>query len=231
MKINNNLTPTPLQRRGALTALYRTVLICFFGGISASYSYAQTFTPVKDDAAIRKKFTEVSQATTSIKSNFVQEKNLSMLAEKVISKGVFYFKQKNMVRLEYTQPFKYLLIMNNGKATIKDEAKTTQMDMHRTKIFQDVNNIIIDCVQGKALSNPNFQVKVYESKNQLRLDMKPLAKGMKEFFDNIVIFIDKSDYSVLKMQMNELSGDNTIITFTNKEINGNIADNLFALVK
>jgi outer membrane lipoprotein-sorting protein len=121
--------------------------------------------------------------------------------------------------------------MNNGKATIKDEAKTTQMDMHRTKIFQDVNNIIIDCVQGKALSNPNFQVKVYESKNQLKLDMKPTAKGMKEFFDNIVIFIDKSDYSVLKMQMNELSGDNTIITFTNKEINGNIADNLFALVK
>jgi outer membrane lipoprotein-sorting protein len=194
-------------------------------------SFAQTYTPVKDDAAIRKKFTEVSQATTSIKSDFVQEKNLSMLAEKVVSKGVFYFKQKNMVRLEYTQPFKYLLIMNNGKATIKDEAKTTQMDMHRTKIFQDVNNIIIDCVQGKALSNPNFQVKVYENKNQLKLDMKPTAKGMKEFFDNIVIFIDKSDYSVLKMQMNELSGDNTIITFLNKEINGNIADNLFALVK
>jgi len=196
-----------------------------------SVGFAQAFTPVKDDATIRKKFTEVSQATTSIKSDFVQEKNLSMLAEKVTSKGVFYFKQKNMVRLEYTQPFKYLLIMNNGKATIKDEAKTTQMDMHRTKIFQDVNNIIIDCVQGKALSNPNFQVKVYESKTQLRLDMKPMAKGMKEFFDNIVIFIDKSDYSVLKMQMNELSGDNTIITFTNKEINGNIADNLFVLAK
>ena len=231
MKIKIDLTPTPLRRRGTLTAIYRTVLICFCLGMVVSDSYAQTYTPVKDDAAIRKKFTEVSQATTSIKSDFVQEKNLSMLAEKVISKGVFYFKQKNMVRLEYTQPFKYLLIMNNGKATIKDEAKTTQMDMHRTKIFQDVNNIIIDCVQGKALSNPNFQVKVYESKNQLKLDMKPTAKGMKEFFDNIVIFIDKSDYSVLKMQMNELSGDNTIITFTNKEINGNIADNLFALAK
>ena len=192
---------------------------------------AQTFTPVKDDASVRKKFTEISKATTSIKSDFVQEKNLSMLAEKVTSKGVFYFKQNNMVRLEYTQPFKYLLVMNNGKAMIKDEAKTTQMDMHKTKIFQQVNNIIVDCVHGSALSNPNFQVKIYESKTQLRLDMKPIAKGMKEFFDNIVIFIDKTDYSVLKMQMNELSGDNTIITFTNKEINGKIADNLFALVK
>jgi outer membrane lipoprotein-sorting protein len=192
---------------------------------------AQNFTPVKDDAAVRKRFAEVSKSTTSIKSDFIQEKNLSMLAEKVTSKGVFYFKQNNKVRLEYTQPFKYLLVMNNGKAMIKDDAKTTQMDMHKTKIFQQVNNIIVDCVHGSALSNPNFQVKIYESKTQLKLDMKPIAKGMKEFFDNIVIFIDKTDYSVLKMQMNELSGDNTIITFTNKEINGNIADNLFALVK
>ena len=160
---------------------------------SATGGYAQAFTQVKDDAAIRRKFTEVSQATTSIKSDFTQEKNLSMLAEKVTSKGVFYFKQKDMVRLEYTSPFRYLLVMNNGKAMIKDDAKTTQMDMHRTKIFQQVNNIIIDCVHGTALSNPNFQVTVYESSNQLKLDMKPLGKGLKEFFDNIVIFIDKRD--------------------------------------
>jgi outer membrane lipoprotein-sorting protein len=197
----------------------------------ATGSFAQSFTPVKDDAAIRKKFTQVSKATTSIKSDFVQEKNLSMLSEKVTSKGIFYFKQKNMVRLEYTQPYKYLLILNNGKATIKDEAKTTQMDMHKTKVFQDVNNIIIDCVQGNALNNPNFKVTMYENAKQLELDMKPLAKGMKEFFANIVIFIDKSDYSVIKMQMNELSGDNTIITFTNKQINGNIPDAMFVLAK
>jgi outer membrane lipoprotein-sorting protein len=149
--------------------------------------------------------------------------------EKVTSKGVFYFKQNNMVRLEYLQPFKYLLVMNNGKATIKDDAKTTQMDMHKTKIFQQVNNIIVDCVHGSALSNPNFQVKISENTKQLKLDMTPIGKGLKEFFANIVIFIDKTDYSMIKMQMNELSGDNTIITFTNKQINGNIPDALFTV--
>lgn len=192
-------------------------------------SQAQAFTPVKDEAAIRKKFVEVSQSTSSIKSDFMQEKNLSMLAEKVTSKGVFYFKQKDMVRLEYTQPFKYLLIMNNGKATIRDDAKTTQMDMHKTRIFQQVNSIIVDCVHGTALSNPNFKVSIAENAKQLKLDMVPVGKGLKEFFANIVIFIDKSDYSMIKMQMNELSGDNTIITFTNKQINGNIPDALFTV--
>ncbi|MBS1623834.1 MAG: outer membrane lipoprotein carrier protein LolA [Bacteroidetes bacterium] len=202
-------------------------LLLFLFSFTFSGIYAQSFTPVKDEAAVRKKFAEVSQATKSIRSDFTQEKNLSMLAEKVVSKGLFYFKKPNMVRLEYTHPFKYLLIMNNGKATIKDDAKTTQLDMHKTKIFQQVNNLIVDCVQGSALSNSNFQVKIYESTTQIRMDMKPLAKGLKEFFSDIIIFIDKTDYSVNKMQMNELSGDNTVITFSNKKINGDIPDAVF----
>ena len=73
-------------------------LLLFFTLIS-SCCIAQSFTPVKDDAAIRKRFAEVSKSTLSIKSDFIQEKNLSMLAEKVTSKGVFYFKQNNKVRL------------------------------------------------------------------------------------------------------------------------------------
>jgi outer membrane lipoprotein-sorting protein len=199
--------------------------------LAATLSMAQTFTPARDEAAIRKQFAEVSKATTAIKSDFTQEKNLSMISEKVVSKGTFYFKQNNKVRLEYKQPFKYLMVLNNGKATIKDDSKTTQMDMHKNKIFQQVNNIIIDCVHGSALTNPDFQVKIYESGNQLKLDMKPIGKSLKEFFSNILIFIDKKDYSVLKMQMNELSGDNTIITFTNKEINGQISDDLFTVAR
>lgn len=204
-------------------------LLLFLLSFAFASTYAQSFAPVKDEAAVRKRFAEVSQATKSIRSDFTQEKNLSMLAEKVESRGVFYFKKPNMVRLEYTQPFKYLLIMNNGKATIKDDSKTTQLDMHKTKIFQQVNNLIVDCVQGSALNNSNFQVKIYENATQLRMDMKPLAKGLKEFFSDIIIFIDKTDYSVNKMQMNELSGDNTVITFSNKKINGDIPDAVFTV--
>jgi outer membrane lipoprotein-sorting protein len=189
------------------------------------------FVAVKDTAAMRHKLTEVSKSTNSIKCNFVQDKNLAMLSEKLTSRGQFYFKQKDLVRLEYTAPFKYLLIMNNGKATIKDEAKTTQMDMHRNKIFRQVNSIIVDCVHGSAVSSPDFRVEMMENKAQIRLDMKPLSKGMKEFFKNISVYIDKADYTVARMVMEEQSGDNTIINFTNKQINGQIADALFAVAR
>lgn len=207
----------------------KKIKFIFFLAITTSGSFAQNYTVAKDEAAIRKKFAEVSLNTIAIKSDFVQEKNLSMLSEKIISKGIFLFKKENKVRLEYRQPFHYLMVINNGKVLIKDDAKSTQMDMHKNKIFQQVNKIIVDCVHGTALNNPDFKVQIFENTNQLKLDMKPVSKGLKEFFSNILIFIDKKDYSVLKMQMNEISGDNTIITFTNKELNGKIADDLFAV--
>src|SRR5688572_8181027 len=104
---------------------------------------AQTFTPVKDAADIQKKVTAATQKITSIQCDFTQEKNMSMLADKAVSKGKFYFKKDSKVRLEYLQPAKNLIVMNSGKMLIKDDKKTTQTDMHRSRMFQQLNNIIV----------------------------------------------------------------------------------------
>ena len=198
---------------------------------SAATSFSQIFTVVKEDATLRQKITAASKATKTIQSDFVQEKNLSMLAEKLISKGNFSFRQVNQVRLEYTHPFRYLMVISNGKVTIKEENKTTQVDMHKNKLFQQINNVIVDCVQGNALANPNFKTQLSESNTQIKLDMKPIGKGLKDFFSSIVVVLDKKDFSVARMTMNEPSGDNTIITFKNKQLNGTLANNLFMVAK
>ena len=118
-------------------------------------------------------------------------------------------------------------MINNGQILVKDEQKSTQIDMHKNKIFQDVNNIIINCVKGNVFSGADFSVSVFESPTQVKLEMTPKTKGLKDFFQNIFVFMDKSDYSAVRIVMNEISGDNTIINFTNKEINGKIDDALF----
>ena len=198
---------------------------------TAFTAMAQSFAPVKDEAGTRKKIADIGKNSISIKADFVQEKNLAMLSEKITSKGTFYFKKDNKVRLEYHQPFKYLLVINDGKILIKDDAKSTEMDMHKNKIFQQVNNIIISCVNGSAIGSTDFDVKMLENTSQLKLEMKPVAKGLKDFFSSISIIIDKKDYSVIRIEMNELSGDNTTINFSNKELNGNLDDKLFSVSK
>jgi outer membrane lipoprotein-sorting protein len=186
------------------------------------------YTQLTDLSKFKEQFTATAQKTNSIKSDFVQEKNLSMLAEKITSKGKFWFKKDNMVRMEYTQPSKYLMIINKDNILVKDEQKENKINTRSNKLFQQINKIIVDCVQGSILGNPDFKVKVFENKNNYLVELSPLSKGIKDFFKSINISVDKKDNSVSNIDMQEPSGDNTTIHFINKEINASLPDALFA---
>ena len=88
---------------------------------------------------------------------------------------------------------------------------------------------MIDCMQGTTLSNPNFKTRVFENKTSSLVELVPVIKGLKELFKTITVIVDKKDYSVTSIEMMELSGDNTIIRFLNKELNANVPDALFVI--
>lgn len=191
---------------------------------------AQTFTPVKDAADIQKKVTAATQKITSIRCDFTQEKNMSMLADKAVSKGKFYFKKESKVRLDYQQPTKNLIVMNNGKMMIKDDKKTTQTDMHRSRMFQQLNNIIVGSINGSLFNSKDFAVSFSENNTSVKAELKPVSKTLKNFLSTIVLVLDKKDFTATRLEMNEPSGDNTVLLFSSKEINGAVNDSLF-LVK
>ncbi len=64
------------------------------------------FSLVKDTAAFKQKMDTQSKIINSIESDFSQEKYLSVMSEKIISKGHFCFKKANMLRWEYFDPYK-----------------------------------------------------------------------------------------------------------------------------
>ncbi len=192
-----------------------------------SHAQYPGFSPVTDLAKFKTEFAAASQRTNSIKADFTQEKNLSMLSEKIISKGKFWFKKDSRVRMEYTTPFTYLMILNKDKVYVKDGAKESKVSTKSNKMFQQINKIMIDCMQGTMLSNADFKTRVFENKSSALVELAPITKGMKEMFKSINVVVDKKDYAVLSIQMQELSGDNTIMRFTNKELNASTPDNLF----
>jgi outer membrane lipoprotein-sorting protein len=190
-------------------------------GVYAGYS------PVADLVKFKSVFAAAALKTSSIKSDFTQDKNLSMLSEKITSRGNFWFKKDNRVRMEYTQPFKYLMILNKDKVYVKDGAKESKVSTKSNKMFQQINKIMIDCMQGTMLENTDFKTRVFENKTAALVELTPVSKGMKEIFKSINVVVDKKDFSVTNIQMLELSGDNTIMRFTNKELNASIPDTLF----
>jgi outer membrane lipoprotein-sorting protein len=207
----------------------RKIFLILLTVATAATSKAQYagYTPVADFAKFKFAFAAATQKTASIKSDFTQEKNLSMLSEKIVSKGKFWYKKESQVRMEYTQPFLYLMILNKDKVFVKDGQKENKVSTKSNKTFKQINQIMIDCMQGTALNNPDFQTRVFENKNTSLVELTPVTKGLKELFKLINVVVDKKDFSVTSIQMQEQSGDNTILRFTNKELNATIADALF----
>lgn len=202
--------------------LFLLVVVCSLKAQYAGYSL------INDPASFKEKFSLAAQKNQSIKSDFVQEKSLSMLSEKVVSKGKFWFK-KDMVRLEYTHPYQYLMIMNRGNIFIKDGQKENKISVNSNKIFKQVNKITVDCVQGTVLSNTDFRTRIFEGKNSYMIELTPVAKGIKDLYKTINVIVDKKELSVMSIEMHEISGDNTSLHFLNKELNTNIPDAIFSI--
>ncbi|MEO6546746.1 MAG: outer membrane lipoprotein carrier protein LolA [Ferruginibacter sp.] len=199
--------------------------------VSASWAEAQYagYSAVKDIAKFTSDFSAATQKIQSIKSNFVQEKDLSMLSEKIVSKGKFWFKRNSQLRMEYNQPFQYLMILNKDKVFVKDGQKENKVSSRSNKLFQQINKIMIDCMQGSMLSNTDFKTKVFEGKTGFLVEMVPVVKGLQGLFKNINVVVDNRDFSANSIEMQEVGGDNTVIRFANKELNTNIQDALFTI--
>ncbi len=204
----------------------KRVLVLIF--ISHFY-FSQNFKPVKDTLALKQRIESMSKSVNSIESDFTQEKNLSILSEKVNSKGHFVFKKENMLRWEYFLPYKYLIVINKEKIWIKDDKKTSKYDMNTNKVFKEINDIMISCVQGTIFKAGKFAITYFENEKLYKLELTPLQKNMKESLKKINMYFDKNVTSVFKLDMIEPNEDYTTLEFINKKINAAVADNIFNL--
>ncbi|HTA63084.1 MAG TPA: outer membrane lipoprotein carrier protein LolA [Bacteroidia bacterium] len=192
--------------------------------------FAQTgFKTAKDTALLKEKINAISKETNSLESDFTQVKMLSMLSEKITSKGHFCFKKDNLLRWEYVSPYTYVIVINKDKVFIKDDTKLKKYDMNSNKIFKEINDIMISCIDGNILASNKFKISYGENDKAYRLELTPLVKGMKESLKVIYMYFDKAVTSVTKLEMVETTDDFTIIDFTNKKVNGNIPAEKFIL--
>jgi outer membrane lipoprotein-sorting protein len=203
--------------------MFKSLVLVLFPIIT----FSQSFKSVKDTSLLKQKIASMSKATSSIESDFIQEKNLSMLSEKIISKGHFVFKKENLLRWEYMSPSKYLIVINKDKIVIKDEKKTTKYDMNSNKVFREINDIMLSCVQGTIFKSNKFKTSYFENEKFYKLELIPQEKNMKETFKKINLYFDKSVTSVAKMEMIEKNEDLTSLDFINKKLNAPIAETIF----
>jgi outer membrane lipoprotein-sorting protein len=203
------------------------VSFCVIGLLFLQPSYPG-YKPVQDVDDFRKKFTVAAAAVKDIKADFTQKKTLVALTETITSKGTLWFKQTDKVRMDYTTPFVYKMIINGDNMLVKDAQKETRMSARSNKLLQQVNRIMIDCMQGSLLESKDFSNRVFENDSYYLLELTPTSKNLQQFFSTIVITVEKKDNSPQIIELNESGGDKTMISLSNKKVNMALPDEVFS---
>lgn len=185
------------------------------------------YTKVADVAQLKVSLANANAKVQDIKSEFKQVKNLSLLEDKITSNGKFYYKKDLKVRIEYTAPYSYLMVMNGTKMMVKDEQKTNTINTGNSKLMQSVNRVMIDCMKGTVFTNPDFSVTPYQNSKNYLLVMKPTTVEMKKLFEKVDVYLDKTNMNVVQLVMTENGGDYTNMNFFNIKQNTTLNETLF----
>jgi len=209
--------------------LFTAILLFVTSFFSSAFAQSKFF-PMKNPQQFNSSLAETTRTTSTIESKFIQEKNLNVISEKIITKGKFYFKKENKLRWEYTDPFRYLIIMNGDMVFIKDDKKENRFDAASNKIFTEINSIMIGSIRGTILNeNKKFKIDYQESTEFNLVKLSPLSQQLKAYISEIRVFFNKVNYSVSRLEIEELSGDFTKIEFSGLKINIPVSDEIFSV--
>lgn len=204
-----------------------SLIVFTLGLVGNLFAQFDGMKPVADPETVKAKLEKAATQTNDIFAEFVQEKNLSVLEEVIVSKGTFHFKKENKVRWSYTSPFKYLIVISGQKMYINDEGKEKEYDVKSNKMFREINKVVVGTVQGNLFKNADYKSEFLENTGYYLVKMVPIDAKMREFLQEIHLYFDKKDLTVARLKMMEQGGDFTLVNFVNKKVNAGIPDQQF----
>lgn len=210
--------------------IYLFLFLMFF----SLTGFAQSRTKIKAEELdkITQFLSLATQDIASIQADFVQEKAISFMEDKLKAEGKFWFSSPDKIRWQYLKPYPYLIIMNNGKMSVTDESDSYSMDMRSNQIFQQMNALITASIQGQLLTNKlDYRKEFFIEKEFYVVCFYPNNQQMKDYLSAIELYFSKENGKVNALKMLEAAGDYTLIRFFNRIENRKLDASLFSAAK
>ena len=202
------------------------LLLLLLVGLGSSVS-AQNRLSENEIKAFKSNVQKVSQSTKSIQSDFTQTKKLSVLDNTIISKGHLAFKAPNLVKWEYTTPYKNSAIFKDDKLLVNNEGKKDEMDLSSNRLFRSLNTLIVNSIKGDMFDETQFEISYFSSGAHYLVKFIPKDKRLKKFISTFELKFDKTSSQVNEVKLIEPNDDYTVIEFKNKQINSTIPESVF----
>lgn len=203
----------------------KTFIVLFLFMLMPSQAAADTRTE------LLKALEEKASGMRTIACDFEQETHMSLFNEVITSQGCFLFQRPDMVRWEYTAPFKSGFIIQGATGREWDEASGEVRDFTPSQSPQMAQ------IAKHIIAWTTFDIQWLEELFDIQAESTPVPHlrlvpkdGRQNNGQHLDFFFSK-DCSVLKtLEFHSADGDYTRIRFDNHRLNEELTDNAF-LVK
>jgi outer membrane lipoprotein-sorting protein len=204
------------------------VFILFIYLCLGHYASAGEYSAVKDEKLFLQQYKSISGEIKTLEADFVQEKEIVLLTNKLNSRGRMLFRSDNRLKIEYLQPNVFVFSMYDGKITIKDGERTTSsISIKNNKLFEQISQITMRAINGKLFDAKDFDTNILENENLYLIVLIPKSKELKQYYKKMDLYINKETFLIDKISMKETSGDETVMSFKNIKTNNAISDEAF----
>ncbi len=198
----------------------KTWIILFCSLCMANAALGQSWQKMESQETFNRRLNEVAANTHSIACDFIQEKYLDVFAEKILSKGKFYFRKENKIALCYTQPLDYLIVINGQKLKIVSEGKANVVDVGSNKMMDGMNRLLAACMTGNLnLLQEGYQMDFLEDSVYYLVRIRPQQKDLQFYMREMALWFDKKDMAVVRLRLSENESDYTEYRFLNRQFN------------
>jgi len=204
--------------------LFTLLLSCMMLQAQSSGDVEQTG---EKRSALTASIEKAHKQMTSLSAQFTQRKSSALFTEDAVQKGKLNYKSPKMLRWEYTSPKAMTVIFANGKVLLKTDKGTVQ---NPNKMLNEMGTMIIGTINGSFLNDAsNFSAKYYKNSKTgaVTVVLTPVNKRIKAYYTKMTITLDAKTLLADKVVMQEVNGDTTTITFSDKKTNLSLSDSLF----
>jgi len=170
----------------------------------------------------------------SVKAKFVQEKHLSMLLAPVVSKGEFFYKAGRKFIWHYLPPDESFTISDGTRiwlyfpALKQAEVYDTQRFKTRSRTFE---KLCLGFERPLCDLADAFSIELAaETQTDFEVLLRPREEALARLIAELRILISKETGLPVRFYSTERNDDRTSISFTETEVNQEIADSLFSFV-
>lgn len=162
-----------------------------------------------------------NEDVTSIRCDFVQTREMSVMEMSVAKEGEFSFQRPGNMLLSFDDSD--YIKMSETMFEMKTADNVTTTSISSNPMLKNLSSILSACVIGDFKEmRKGFDVTLLPTETEWHVTMKPTRGKAASKISLIILHFDRDDMSLNLLKMEEKSGDFTLYEFSNKQFNVNL---------